>query len=95
MGSLTGSMDDNGTYNSHPYCFFGNLHTSVYNCHNFRGLLVLDPEPKDTYCCHPYHFMEICKPPVNESIGSYQIHHLNYTIGFIYRNKATDSVLIK
>ncbi len=24
-----------------------------------------------------YYFMEICKPPVNEPIGSYQIHHLN------------------
>ncbi len=33
-------------------------------------------EPKDMYRCHPYHFMEICKPPVNEPIGSYQIHHL-------------------
>ncbi len=47
---------------------------------NFRGLLVLDPEPKDMYRCHPYHFMEICKPPVNEPIGSYQIHHLKYEI---------------
>ncbi len=40
-------------------------------------MLVLDPEPKDMYCCHPYHFMEICKPPVNKPIRSYQIHHLN------------------
>ncbi len=39
-------------------------------------VLVLDPEPKDMYRCHPYHFMEICKPPVHEPIGSYQIHHL-------------------
>ncbi len=38
---------------------------------------MLDPEPKDMYRCHPYHFMEICKPSVNEPIGSYQIHHLN------------------
>ncbi len=30
----------------------------------------------ELYRCHPYHFMEICKPPVNEPIGSYQIHHL-------------------
>ncbi len=37
--------------------------------------LVLDLEPKDMYHCHPYHFMEICKP-VNGPIGSYQIHHL-------------------
>ncbi len=42
-----------------------------------RVLLLLDPEPKDMYRCLPYHFMEICKPPVNEPIGSYQIHHLN------------------
>ena len=42
-----------------------------------RGLLVLDPEPKDMHRCHPYYFMKICKPPVNEPIGSYQIHHLN------------------
>ncbi len=28
------------------------------------------------YRCHPYHFMKICNPPVNEPIGSYQIHHL-------------------
>ncbi len=47
------------------------------NCNNFRGLLVLDPEPKDMYHCHPYHFLEIYKPPVNEPIGSYQIQHLN------------------
>ena len=34
------------------------------NCNTFRGLLVLDlPEPKDMYRCHPYHFMEIYKPP--------------------------------
>ncbi len=33
-------------------------------------------EPKDMFRCHPYHFMEICKPPVNEPIRSYQIHHL-------------------
>ena len=37
----------------------------------------VNPEPKDMYRCHPYHFMEICKPPVNKPIGSYQIHHLN------------------
>ncbi len=43
-------------------------------------ILVLDPEPKDMYRGHPYHFMEICKPPVNEPIGSYQIHHLNYKL---------------
>ncbi len=41
-----------------------------------RGLLVLDLESKDMYRCHPYHFMEICKPQVNKPIGSYQIHHL-------------------
>ncbi len=41
-----------------------------------QGLLVLYPEPKDMYHCHTYHFMEICKPPFNEPIGSYQIHHL-------------------
>ena len=23
------------------------------------------------YCCHPYHFLQIYKPPVNEPIGSY------------------------
>ncbi len=46
------------------------------NCNNVRGLLVLDPEPKDMYRCHPYRFTEICKPPVNKPIRSYQIHHL-------------------
>ena len=39
------------------------------------------PEPKDMYRCHPYHFLEIYKPPVNEPIGSYQIQHLNSLIG--------------
>ena len=29
------------------------------------------------YRCHPYHFLEIYKPLVNEPIGSYQIQHLN------------------
>ncbi len=29
----------------------------------------MHPEIKD--------FMEICNPPVNEPVGSYQIHHLN------------------
>ncbi len=43
---------------------------------NFRGISVLDPEPKDMYHCHPYHFSDIYKPPVNEPIGSYQIQHL-------------------
>ncbi len=36
------------------------------------------------YHCHPYHFMEICKPPVNEPIGSYQIHHLNLDMSNCY-----------
>ncbi len=44
--------------------------------HNFGGLLVLDPESKDMYHCHSYHFSEMYKPPVNEPIGSYQIQHL-------------------
>ena len=44
---------------------------------DFRGLLVFDPEPKDMYQCHPYHVLEIYKPPVNEPMGSYQIQHLN------------------
>ncbi len=36
--------------------------------------------PKNSmYRCHPYHFMEICKPPVNEPIRSYQIPHLKGT----------------
>ena len=48
----------------------------VHAYHNFSGLLVHDPEPKDMYHCHPYHFTEICKPLVNEPIGSYQIHDL-------------------
>ncbi len=34
------------------------------------------PEPKDMYRCHPHHFLEIYKPPVNEPIRSYQIQHL-------------------
>ena len=44
---------------------------------------MLDPEPKDMYHCHPYHVLEIYKPPVNEPIGSYQIQHLKilYVIG--------------
>ena len=46
-------------------------------CNNFRALLVFDPEPKDMYRCHSYHFLEIYKPPVNKPIGSYQIQHLN------------------
>ncbi len=54
----------------------------LWDYHNFRGLLVLDPEPKEMYHCHPYHFMEICKPPVNEPIGSYQIHHLKLNASF-------------
>ena len=29
------------------------------------------------YHCHPYHVLEIHKPPVNEPTGSYQIQHLN------------------
>ncbi len=33
---------------------------------------------KYMYRCHTYHFMEICKPPVNKPIGSYQLHHLNH-----------------
>ena len=36
------------------------------------------------YRCHPYHFMEICKPPINEPIGSYQIHHLKWTDLSVY-----------
>ena len=36
----------------------------------------IDPESKDIYRCHPYHFSEIYKPRVNEPIGSYQIQHL-------------------
>ncbi len=46
---------------------------------NFRGLLVLDPEPKDMYRCHLYHFLEIYKALVNAPIRSYQIQHLMTT----------------
>ncbi len=46
------------------------------------------------YRCHPYHFMEICKPPVNKPIGSYQIHHLKDCVAALiglYRNKGAVS----
>ena len=44
---------------------------------------MLDPEPKDMHRCHQHHFMEICKPPVNEPIGSYQIQHLKSQEGVV------------
>ncbi len=47
------------------------------SCNNFRELSVLHPESKDMCHCHPHHFLEIFKTPVNEPIGSYQIQHLN------------------
>ncbi len=28
----------------------------------FRALLVLDPESKEVFNCHPYQFFEICIP---------------------------------
>ncbi len=34
----------------------------------------------DMFHCHPYHFLEIYKPPVNEPIGSYQIQHLMHSV---------------
>ncbi len=42
-------------------------------------LSVLDPESKDMYHCHPSHFSEIYKPPVNALIRSSQIQHLKHT----------------
>ncbi len=36
---------------------------------------MFDPELKDMYHCHPYQFLEICIPQVNEPIESYQIQH--------------------
>ena len=51
-------------------------------------------EPKDMYRCHPYHFMEICNPPVNEPIGSYQIHHLKYFNTFFALNHKHDAQIM-
>ena len=48
----------------------------------------MDVNYMDMYRCDPYHFMEICNPPVNESIGSYQIHHLKH---FPYRFAVANS----
>ncbi len=39
-------------------------------------VLMLDPESRDMYHCLAYRFYEICIPPVNEPIRSYQIHSL-------------------
>ncbi len=54
-----------------------NLHTCKLRVckfpNNFRGLLVLDLEPKDMYRCHPYHFMEICIPSVYRYADYHQV----------------------
>ncbi len=52
-------------------------------CNIFRELLVLDPESREVYNCHPYHFTEIFIPLRNkyaDFIGLYGTPHLN--IGF-------------